>query len=359
MSAVLLRAGELAQRLNGELIGDPQATGRGLEVLERAGPEHVSFARDAANLERWVMGKGAIALVSRPALSGRAGQPAVAAGRALIVVPDADDALVSVLESLAPPPPAPSGVHVRAVVENSARLGAGVSVGPCACVGAGSEIGDGTYIHANAVIGANVRIGRGCIIYPGAVICDHCVLGDRVILQPGAVIGADGFGYRPEPSGQGIRKIPHLGNVEIHSLVEIGANTTIDRAKFGSTVVGAVTKIDNQVQVGHGCRIGRACLICGTCALAGSVTLGDGVTLGGGVGIADNLTIGSGAIIGARSGVMHNVPPGEKWLGYPARKASEQMRFWALHERLPNIVVELRRHLRAAEAGAPAEDAEG
>ncbi len=343
---VLLRAGELAEKFKAELFGSADATARGLETLDRAGPEHLSFVRDARYLERWAMSRCAVAFVSRAALKGAPLDRAVSPGRALIVVDDADVAIVGILEMLAPPPPAPTGVHPRAYVDPAAKCGQGVSVGPCACIGAGSDIGDGTYIHSGAVIGAGVRIGRGCVIHPGVVLQERSVLGDRVVLHPGVVVGADGFGYRPDPSGQGIRRIPHLGNVEIQSLVEVGANTAIDRAKFGSTVIGAGTKIDNLVQIGHGCRIGRACLICGTCAIAGSVTIGDGATLGGGVGVADNIAIGAGATIGGRSGVMRNVPAGETWLGYPAAPARITLRAWSVQDRLPEVVTHFRRLLR-------------
>lgn len=151
------------------------------------------------------------------------------------------------------------------------------------------------------------------------------------------VIGADGFGYRPAPDGRGLVKIPHLGNAVLDSHVEIGANTCIDRARFGSTRIGAGTKIDNLVQIGHNCRIGRSVVICGCTGIAGSVTIGDGVQIGGNCGIADNVTIGRGARIAAKTGVMHDVPEGITVAGLPAFPGRDYLRMIAALRKLAKV----------------------
>jgi UDP-3-O-[3-hydroxymyristoyl] glucosamine N-acyltransferase len=154
----------------------------------------------------------------------------------------------------------------------------------------------------------------------------------------GVSIGADGFGYRPDPHGGGLLKVPHLGTVEVGDRVEIGANACVDRGKFGATVVGEGTKIDNLVQIAHNCRIGRSCIIAGLCGLSGSVTLEDGVVLGGNVGIADHVTIGAGARIGAKAGVMSDVPAGRSMLGCPADDLRAALRQMAAVRKLPDLI---------------------
>jgi len=171
-----------------------------------------------------------------------------------------------------------------------------------------------------------VRIGRNTTLHPNVTIYTHCRIGDDVILHANVVIGADGFGYRPDPSGRGLVKLPHRGIVEIHDRVEIGAGSCVDRARFGATVIGEGTKIDNLVQIGHNCRVGRSCVICGCTGIAGSVTIGDGVQIGGNCGLGDNLTIGNGVKIAGNAALMHDVPDGATYAGYPAMPARDYMR---------------------------------
>jgi UDP-3-O-[3-hydroxymyristoyl] glucosamine N-acyltransferase len=173
------------------------------------------------------------------------------------------------------------------------------------------------------------------------------MVGRGVIMHQHVSIGADGFGYRPAPDGRGLTKMPHIGKVIIEDGVEIGAGTCIDRAKFGSTVIGAGTKIDNLVQIAHNCQIGRCCLIAGQSGLGGSVTLGDGVILGGAAGVVEHMTIGAGARVGARSLVTRHVPPGASRLGTPADDAQSTMRQWASVRQLPEVL----RRMKAAESG--------
>ena len=214
------------------------------------------------------------------------------------------------------------GVDPEASVHEDARLEDGVIVDPGAVIGPDAEIGAGTIICANVVIGASVRIGRDCSIGPGASVT-HALLGDRVIVHAGVRIGQDGFGYIPGPKHL---KVPQLGRVIVQDDVEIGAGTTVDRGGGRDTMIGEGTKIDNLVQVAHNVSIGRNCIIAGHVGLSGSVTLGDGVMLGGKVGIADHRKIGDRAQLIALSGVMHDVPAGERWGGAPAKPLREFFR---------------------------------
>jgi UDP-3-O-[3-hydroxymyristoyl] glucosamine N-acyltransferase len=201
-------------------------------------------------------------------------------------------------------------VHADATVETGAIVEAGAVISP------GAEIGKGTIVAPNAVIGAGCRVGRGSYVGAGSTM-QNALIGDGVILHAGVRIGQDGFGFVPGKAGP--EKIPQLGRVVIQDDVEVGANTTIDRGTLSDTVIGQGSKIDNLVQIAHNVRIGRFCLIAGLCGISGSVTLGDGVMLGGSVGLADHVSVGAGAAIAARSGVMHDVPAGERWAGSPAR----------------------------------------
>src|ERR1700761_5803125 len=222
------------------------------------------------------------------------------------------------------------GIFEGAAVHPTAKLENGVTIDPGAVIGPRAEIGAGTLIAANAVIGPDVTVGRDCRIGAGASIT-HTLIGDRVIIHPGCRIGQDGFGYTEDAAQQ---KIPQTGRVIIQNDVEIGAGTTIDRGGIRDTVIGEASKIDNQCQIGHNCQIGRHCIIVAQCGLSGSVTMEDYSVLGGSVGLAPHVTIGRGARVAARSGVMHNIPAGETWGGYPAKTRMQWMRQEATLARL-------------------------
>ena len=243
--------------------------------------------------------------------------------------------------------PAP-GVHPSAAVDPSVILGDGVSVGPNAVIEGGAVIGDRSIIGAGCLIGWEVRIGKGCRFHPGAMIRERCVLGDRVILQPGAVIGSCGFGY--EFQGGRHAKIPQTGIVEIGDDVEIGANTTVDRARFGRTVIGEGSKIDNLVQIAHNVQIGPHTVICSQVGISGSTRIGAYVTLAGQVGLAGHLEVGDKAVLGAKAGVSKNVPSGAMLIGAPAKPMKEfkQTNFYVsqlhkLYERVKGLEEEVKK----------------
>lgn len=339
---IRMTSGELATLVDGQLIGPSDVVLSAVETLEQAGPEALSFVRNVRHIHQLAASRCGAVLVSRAALAKESAAPDDYNGKALIVVDDADLALITLLELLTPKPLRHPGVHASAAIDPSAQLGSAISVGSHVAVGPASIIGDGCVLDPGVVIGAKVTLGKNCFIHPNVTILDRCVLGDRCIVHAGAVIGADGFGYRPHPSGQGLIKIPHAGNVAIGDNVDIGANTCIDRAKFGSTLIGDGTKIDNLVQIGHGCRIGRCCIICGTSALSGSVTLEDGVMLGGGAAVADGYTLGAGAMLGARSGLFSDISPGQRWFGYPARPSRQAFREFSMLRKLPDLMRKIR-----------------
>lgn len=205
-----------------------------------------------------------------------------------------------------------------ASVSGSAALEADVLIQPGAVIGSDVEVGQGTVIGANAVIADGVKIGRGCHI--GATSTIQCAfIGDHVGIHPGVQIGQDGFGYLP--TSNGLHKLPHIGRVIIQNSVEIGSGTTIDRGTIGDTVIGEGAKIDNLVQVAHNVVVGRHAVLCAQVGLAGSSAVGDGAMMGGRAALADGVEIGAGTQVAATSGVMNNIPPGERWAGTPAQKA--------------------------------------
>lgn len=281
-------------------------------ALDCAGPLHIGFCDERQTTRAiltdagWCIigpsggGQGAAHTVLLRAKSAQASFAAVAR----LFYPDSESGFAPQKEAVHP----------------SAKIGAGVTLAPGVVIGAHAEIGDGTRIGPNAVIGRGVMVGRGCEI--GAqVVLGFAYVGDEVVIQPGAVIGASGFGFSAGPRGH--TKIPQLGRVILQDRVEIGANSTVDRAALGDTVIGEGTKIDNLVQIGHNTRVGRHCVIAGQVGISGSVTLGDFVALGGMAGIADHVTIGDRARLAGLSGVAHDLEGGRDYGGIPARPIRE------------------------------------
>lgn len=220
-------------------------------------------------------------------------------------------------------------VHPDAYVSPTSTLEAGV------CVGKGAHVGDHCHIGANSVIGKNVKIGDHTRFYPNVTVYEDCIVGSHVILHSGCVIGADGFGFMLIDGIQ--RKIPQIGNVVIGNYVEIGANSNVDRATLGSTIIGDGCKLDNLVQIGHNCVLGKHCILCAHVGLAGGTILGDHVYLAGQVGAAGHLKVGDRAMIGAQSGITTDVPEDARYLGSPAMDAGLQRRILASQRYLPEL----------------------
>ncbi len=330
-----LTATQVAQLVSGELEGNPDILLHGLEQLDSAGPEHITFVRDEANLGAWAKSKAGLTVIPTnlklPADHGKT----------LVRVKDSDNAITKLIVALAPPAYIhPTGAHPTALIDATASVDPTASIGPNCVIGAGTKIGPNTVIMANVTVMAHVTIGADCRIEPGTVIYDRCTLHDRVILQSCVVIGSDGFGYRPseDPKRPGPARIPHIGTVIISSDVEIGSGSCVDRGKFSATFIGMGTKIDNQCLIAHNCRIGRFCLIAGQTGIAGSVTVGDGVQMGGKVAIRDHVNIGSGVRLAACSAVMESIPAGQTWGGLPAREARFARREYVAMRQLPDLL---------------------
>ncbi len=314
-----------------------------LEMVDRAGPRSLTFVGGGKYAGLLARSKAIAAVVTAGVELDE-----MARNRAILRVPNADHAMIAILERFSPPVDAPATgidpsahIHADAIIAPDACIGASVTVGAGARIGARTVLHDGVRIYADAVVGAD------CVLHSNAVVRERCVVGDRVILASGVVLGTDGFGYRPSPDGRGIAKIPHIGNVVIEDDVEIGANTCVDRGKFGATRVGMGTKIDNLCQIGHNVQIGRFVVMSGMTGVAGSTTIGDGCRIGGGCGIADHLAIGRGVSLAARSGVMSDIPDGETWGGIPAQEMRLALREIALIRKLPEWHRQLKHFLEA------------
>lgn len=327
---------ELARRLGAQMLGAP-ADGRveltGIRPVDAADVGDVTFVTDAKYAAAAGSSKAAAVIVAKPI----DGLP-----KPQLVVKDVNAALIETLNVFAPPaPPVVEGVDPSARVGANVRLAAGVSVGPYAVIENDVQIGARTIVGSGCRIGRGTQIGADCRLDSHVVVYHGCTLGHHVIIQANSTIGAVGFGYAFIDGAH--RLIPHHGGVVIEDFVEIGANTCVDRAKFGNTIVGAGTKIDNLVQIAHNVVIGKCCLIAAQVGVAGSCRLGDGVVLAGQVGLADNIEIGAGTMVGAQAGVMNNVPPGERLAWSPAINVKEAGRVVASVLRLPKLVQEIRR----------------
>lgn len=329
---------QLAEWVRGEVLGDPHLVVSNARTLADAGPGDVTFVESDKNLSAWHASKASAAVV---------GKSVPLNGRPLIRVADPLMAFADIVRHLRPRPDEPRGrVDPTAIVHPTARLAPGVSVGPLAVIGEGAVIGENAHVHAGAVVGRFCAIGGESILYPRAVLYDDCVLGARVVVHSGAVLGADGFGFRTH-NGRHI-KVPQQGWVEIGDDVEVGACATIDRGTFGPTRIGAGTKIDNLVMIGHNCQIGRHNILCGQVGIAGSCTTGDYVVMAGQVGVADHITIGDRVVIGAQAGVSNDLPGDHNYLGNPAVPMIDHKRVLVGIRRIPELredVKQIKKHL--------------
>ncbi|MBQ0908948.1 UDP-3-O-(3-hydroxymyristoyl)glucosamine N-acyltransferase [Flavobacterium sp. F-328] len=321
---------EINEILNGEIVGSTLTSITAPEQLEAASITEISFIGNKKYEKFWATSKACAAVVNED-ISIEPGD-----NRAFIKVKNADLAMSQVLELFAPPTPVFAvSIHHTATIDATAQICNGAKIGAGCYIGPNVIIGDNSTIYPNVTILDESTVGKNTVIWSGTVVRERCHIGNDCIIHPNATIGADGFGFRPDPQ-RGLVKIPQIGNVIIGNNVEIGANSCVDRGKFSSTVLGDGCKIDNLVQIGHNSKLGKFCIMAGNSGLAGSVTLGNGVIIGGSASIKDHTTIGDGAIVGAGSGVTGDIPAGKTMLGYPAVEARDALKQWAILKRLVN-----------------------
>jgi len=323
---------QLAKRLGARLLGNGSVQVNAVGTVKTAGENEVTFAVNDKHFKALGDSKAAAVIVSK-ALEGL--------NKPQLVVRNVDAALIEVMTLFAPcVKPESEGIDPTARVAPSARIAKGVSVGPGVVIADEVCIDENSIIAAGCKIGQNSSIGKNCRLDYNVVVHHNCKIGNNVIIQSNSTIGSTGFGYSFIDGAH--RLIPHNGGVIIEDFVEIGANCCIDRAKFGNTVIGAGTKIDNLVQIAHNVIIGRRCLIAGQVGIAGSTTVGDDVVLAGQVGLTDNIEIGTGARAGARSGITHSIPAGQQVFGMPAMEKRLAFRMVASMRRLPDLIEQIR-----------------
>jgi UDP-3-O-[3-hydroxymyristoyl] glucosamine N-acyltransferase len=327
-----VRLREIAEIAGGRIIGDPEVEIKAASGIVDAGEGDITFLADRRK-RGYAFTTKATAIIVKEEIEGLS--------KSMLIVDNPALTFARVLDILHSKPYTPIGVSDKAIIGKDVTLGRDVSVYPFVYIGSRARIGDRVSIFPNAYIGEDVSIGDESIIYPNVTIRENVRIGKRVIVHPGAVIGADGFGYVHD-SGRH-HKIPQVGTVVIEDDVEIGANTTIDRATTGATVIGAGTKIDNLVQVGHNVRIGRNCIIVAQVGIGGSSEIGDNTVLGGQVGIRDHVRVGRGVMGAARAGITHDIPDGQIVSGFPAISHREWLRAQAIYSKLPEYIRRLQR----------------
>jgi UDP-3-O-[3-hydroxymyristoyl] glucosamine N-acyltransferase len=316
----------LAELLGATLDGDPELLISGAATIAEAGPGDLV----RIDSRRWAEAAEASAASAYLAPAGLEGLR-----RPCLRVADTRLAFAWAIAILHPAPTLAPGIHPAASIAADAEIGEGCVVMAHAVVGSGARLGRGVILHPNAVVGDGSRLGDETVLFSGVILYSRVVIGRRVRIHGGSVIGADGYGYVSSRAGH--EKIPHVGSVVIEDDVEIGANVTIDRATTGATRIGAGTKIDNQVQIGHNCQIGRACLIVAQTGIGGSTTLGDGVVIGGHAGVSDNVEVVAGMRIAGFSAVWGDQMEPGTISGIPARPHRQTLHAQATFQRLPEL----------------------
>jgi UDP-3-O-[3-hydroxymyristoyl] glucosamine N-acyltransferase len=326
------RLEDLAARVGGRVVGDPERRVRGLATLEAAGPEDLSLFTHPRYREAAAASRAGAVLV---------GLGTELPGRDLLEVREPYVALAELLEHFYPQPRRSPGVHPDARVAESCRIGEGVAVGPFAVVENGAVLGRRVAVGAGCVIGEGSRVGDDSVLMPRVVLYPGTEVGARCLIHAGVVLGADGFGFATTLGSH--RKIPQVGRVVVGDDVEIGANTTVDRATLGETVIGAGTKIDDLVMVAHGVRLGPGCLLAAQTGIAGSTRVGGGTIFAGQSGVSGHLELGERSVVAAKSAVLQDLAPTSFVAGIPAVPHGTWKRAQAMFARLPELGSRLRR----------------
>ncbi len=326
-------AKQIAEFIQGTIIGDENATVHTFAKIEEGIPGALSFLSNPKYTSYIYDTKSSIVLVNKDF------EPEYEISTTLIKVDNAYESLAKLMTLYEMSQPQKSGISSLASIADNAKIGEGCYIGPFTCIEEGVEIGKNVYIHPNVTIGNNVKIGDNCILYPHVTVYHDCKIGNSCILHAGAVIGADGFGFAPTPDGY--EKIPQIGIVILEDRVEVGANTCIDRATMGATIIKKGVKLDNLIQVAHNVEIGSNTVMASQVGIAGSAKVGEWCMFGGQVGVAGHIKIGDKVSVGAQSGIPGNVKSGTTLMGYPAIDPKQFARSAAVYKKLPDMYSEL------------------
>ena len=327
-------ASVIAGFLKGEIEGDPEVKVNTVAKIEEGFEGALSFLANPAYEQYIYTTKASIVLVNKTFV------PSGKISATLVKVDNAYESFAALLRLVEQNKPKKTGVHPTAIIEPSAEIGPDAYIGPYAYIGDNCRIGSGCSIYPNVYIGDNSRVGNRSILYAGVKIYHECIIGEGCVIHAGSVIGSDGFGFAPQSEGD-YSKIPQLGNVVIEDNVEIGANTTIDRATMGSTVIGKGVKLDNLIQIGHNVEVGENTVMAAHTGIAGSTKVGANCMFGGQVGIAGHLKIESDVKIGAQAGILGNVKSGSTILGSPAFDIKQYMKSVVVFRKLPEMKTKL------------------
>jgi UDP-3-O-[3-hydroxymyristoyl] glucosamine N-acyltransferase len=318
---------EIAKLIGGEVVGDGKAVLKNFAMIETAQPGDLTFAENEEFFSRAEQSAASAIITDKRFSSDK---------KTLIQVPNTRVAFAKALALFFPDRKFPAGIHPTAVVAATAKIDASAHVGPHCVVGERVSIGARSVLQAGNYVGDDAKLGEDVNLFPNVTVYARGDIRNRVRIHANSVIGSDGYGYVQD--GPVHLKVPQIGNVIIHDDVEIGAGVAIDRGALGPTVIGRGTKIDNLVHMAHNVQVGEGCLLLGQVGIAGSTTLGNYVVMAGQVGIGGHLKIGNQVIIGAKSGVMHDIPDGEKWMWLPARPDRDAKRQIIALQRLPELL---------------------
>lgn len=327
-----ITAGELSQLLNGTIEGDANVKIHTVAKIEEGTAGALSFLANP-KYEPFIYETGSsVVLVNA---DFKASQPVKTT---LIRVENAYSSFTFLLEKFGNPSHQLKGIEASSIISEKAKIGADVYIGGLSYISDNAEIGDQTKIYPQVFVGIGSKIGKNCILYPGVKIYHDCVIGDNCIIHAGAVIGSDGFGFAPQ-ADKSYKKIPQTGNVIIENDVEIGANTTVDRATMGSTIIRQGVKLDNLVQIAHNVEVGKHTVMASQSGIAGSAKVGSAVVIGGQAAISGHIEVADGNQIGGQSGIIASIKENDKkWFGTPALEYKDSLRSLAVHRKLPELL---------------------
>ena len=322
-------ARQIAQVINGEIIGNENVTVNSFSKIEEGKPGSISFLANPKYTHYIYNTEASIVLIDKNAILEKPVETT------LIKVDNAYECIAKLLQMYEATKPKKTGIDPLAFVSTNAKIGKNCYIGAFAYVGDNVSIGDNTQIYPHTTICENTTIGESCTLYPNVTVYHGSLIGDRVILHAGSVIGSDGFGFAPSPNGYD--KIPQIGVVTIENDVEIGANTCIDRSTMGSTYIRKGVKLDNLVQIAHNTDIGENTVMSAQVGVAGSTKVGQWCMFGGQVGLAGHIVIGNKVFLGAQSGVPGNIKDNQQLIGTPPMKQRPYFKSQAVFRRLPEL----------------------
>ena len=326
-------AKQIAEFIQGTIVGDENATVHTFAKIEEGVPGAISFLSNPKYTPYIYDTQSSIVLVNNDFI------PEKEVKATLIKVNNAYESLAKLLNLYEMSKPKKTGIDPLAYIAPTAKIGENVYIAPFACVGDNAEIGNNTSLHPHATVGSGAKVGNDCILYPHATVYHDCRIGNNCILHAGSVIGADGFGFAPSP--EGYEKIPQIGIVILEDNVEIGANTCIDRATMGATIIRKGVKLDNLIQIAHNVEVGSHTVMASQVGIAGSTKVGEWCMFGGQVGVAGHITVGNRVNMGAQSGVNGSVKDGKALIGTPPIEFKNYFKSSAVFKKLPDMYLEL------------------